>query len=170
MQATRALRVVPDYEGRWTGDAQITACVDDGDWRRVGFCEDLGIGGLFPTILALTQDRDHVTGNGSFDDMSGPVQGAIRTSGHIGLDGSFTVTVEGVPFDVTVSNWETLSTDNQRMTGRYALSFRAAALQGSARIDAELRIVTKGASGVVGSEIQRPPVMRRSLHRVVRAR
>jgi hypothetical protein len=29
------------------------------------------------------------------------------------------------------------------MTGRYALSFRAAALQGSARIDAELRIVAK---------------------------
>jgi hypothetical protein len=48
-----------------------------------------------------------------------------------------------VPFEVTVSNWETLSTDNQRMTGRYALSFRAAALQGSARIDAELRIVAK---------------------------
>jgi hypothetical protein len=75
-----------------------------------------------------------------------------------------------VPFEVTVSNWETLSTDNQRMTGRYALSFRAAARQGSARIDAELRIVAKGASGVVGSESERPPVMRRSLHRVVRAR
>jgi hypothetical protein len=170
MQATRQLRVVPDYAGRWTGDAQVTGCGDDGDWRRVGFCADVGTGGVFPTILALTQDRDHVTGTGSFDEMSGPVQGAIRTSGHIGLDGSFTVTVEGVPFEVTVLNWETLSTDNQRMTGRYALSFRATALQGSARIDAELRNVGKSASGVVGSESLRPGVMRRSLHRVVRAR
>ena len=41
---------------------------------------------------------------------------------------------------------ETITTDNQRMTGRFTMTFRAAGIQGSVRFSGELRVVGKTAA------------------------
>lgn len=141
-RATRLLRVVPDYHGRWRGDWSVTACAEEGDWR--GVCREFTTGSLWALNLGVTQTRDTVTGTTDFgDDLPGPVSGTIRTSGHLVVSGTYTITIEGLPMEVTVSDWETLTTDNERMTGRFRLGMRAAGLQGSFRTDGELRIVSK---------------------------
>ena len=40
-------------------------------------------------------------------------------------------------------SWEALTTDHERMTGRFALVVRASRLQGSARVDCDLRVFGK---------------------------
>jgi len=144
--APRTIRVLPDYQGRWNGDWRLAGCTTDGDWARSDICRDVPVGTLLPFGLTLTQDRDTVAGTATLDDVAGPVQGSIRLAGQLGVGGTFTFTDEGITIDVTVSDWETTTTDNQRMTGRFVLVFRAARLQGSVRFDGELRIVAKSAA------------------------
>ena len=147
MSATpRTIRVLPDYQGRWGGDWRLAGCTTDGDWARSDICRDVPVGTLLPFGLTLTQDRDSAAGTATLDDVVGPVQGSIRLSGHLGVGGTFTFSDEGITIDVTVTDWETTTTDNQRMTGRFVLVFRAARLQGSVRFDGELRIVAKSAA------------------------
>lgn len=76
-RATRVLRVVPDYHGRWRGDWIATGCSDEGDWR--GACVDFPSGSLFGLSLDLTQTRDAISGTSDFgDDLPGAVSGTIR--------------------------------------------------------------------------------------------
>ena len=62
-RATRLLRVVPDYHGRWRGDWSVTACAEEGDWR--GVCREFTIGSLW--LQACTRpgaDLHFSTGSG----------------------------------------------------------------------------------------------------------
>lgn len=144
--APRALRVLPDYHGRWSGDWRINGCTTDGDWAGSDICRDVPVGSLLPFALALTQNRDAAAGNVTLDDVAGPIQGSIQLGGQLGATGAFTFTDEGITIDVAVTDWQTTTTDNQRMTGRFVLVFRTALLQGSVRFDGELRIVSKSAA------------------------
>jgi hypothetical protein len=140
------LRVVPDYHGRWNGDYTLGRCTADGDWLRGDFCGEVPTGDLGPIMLGLTQNRADVNGTSDFGELPGPVQGTIRMSGHLPLSGTFTVTIEDFVVDVTLADWEALSIDNDRMTGRFALVFRSSRLEGSARVECDLRIVGKTSS------------------------
>jgi hypothetical protein len=146
-RATRLLRVLPDYHGRWRGDWMVTSCGDDGDWR--GACAEFPSNSLFGLSLELTQTRDTVSGTTDFgDDLPGAVTGTIRMDGPLVLGGTYTVVFEGIPVEITVGNWETVTTDNERMTGRFRLTMRTAGLQGSIGVDGEARIVAKTSAGL----------------------
>lgn len=167
--ATRLLRVLPDYQGRWQGDWSMSGCGDEGDWR--GACGELALGSLWAIALEATQNRDAVNGTVDFgDNQPGQVAGTIRMSGHLVLSGTYTIVQDGLPFEFAVSDWETLTTDNDRMTGRFRLTMRVAGLQGSLRLDGELRVVAKtSAMSLVGArgDAARLP---RALARFVRTR
>ena len=165
--APRTIRVLPDYQGRWSGDWRVGGCTTDGDWARTDICREVPVGMVLPFALALTQDRDTAAGNVTLDDVVGPVLGSIRTGGQLGVTGAFNVTDEGITIDVTVTDWETTTTDNQRMTGRFALAFRAASLQGSVRFDGELRIVAKSSATPL-SPAGGPHHLRRALAAITR--
>lgn len=142
--------MLPQYAGTWQGAWRLGACANDGDW--VGVCDEQPVGDLFGMTFVLTQARDTVTG--TLDVLGGgttpgAVQGSIRLSGHLGLAGTFIVIVDGLPLEVTISDWETLTTDNARMTGRFWIVFRAAGLQGSVRWEADMQVVTRTASAAL---------------------
>jgi hypothetical protein len=143
---------VPDYQGRWNGDYVVTSCTSDGDFQRGNFCGEFPTTDLYALTMGLSQDRDAVNGTSDFGDLPGPVQGSIRMSGHLLLSAAFTLPVDDFVIDVTLADWEALSTDNERMTGRFGMVVRAARLQGSARIDFELRIFGKTSTTPVASQ------------------
>lgn len=141
-RATRLLRVVPDYHGRWRGDWTAARCADEGDWR--GACAEFPSGSLYGLALDLTQTRDAISGTADFgDDLPGAVTGTIRMDGPLLLGGTQTVFIEEIPVELVISDWETVTTDNERMTGRFRVTFRVAGLTGSLGIDGEVRIVAK---------------------------
>jgi hypothetical protein len=144
-RATRPLRVVPDYQGRWVGDWTAVGCTDDGDWR--GACSEFPSGSLWALWLDFTQTRDTISGRTDFGDgLAVAVAGTIMMSGPIVLNGTSGIVIEGVPLEATVSDWETLTTDNERMTGRFRFILRAAGVQGSLGLQGEARIVTKASA------------------------
>jgi hypothetical protein len=73
-------------------------------------------------------------------------------SGHLLLSASFTVPADDIVIDVTLTDWEALTTDNERMTGRFVLVIRASGLQGSGRVECDLRIFGKTSTTPVASE------------------
>jgi hypothetical protein len=152
LRATQPLRVVPDYQGRWNGDYTVTRCTADGDFQRGNFCAEFPTANLFALTMGLTQNRDAVNGPSDFGDLPGPVQGLIRTSGHLMLSANFTVPEDDVVIDVTLTDWEALTTDNERMTGRFAMVIRASGLQGTVRIDFDLRIFGKTSATPIAAE------------------
>jgi hypothetical protein len=152
LRATQPLRVVPDYQGRWNGDYSVTRCSADGDFQRGNFCAEFQTADLFALTMGLTQNRDAINGPSDFGDLPGPVQGSIRMSGHLILSAGFTIPADNIVIDVTLTDWEALTTDNERMTGRFALVVRASRLQGSARVDCDLRIFGKTSTTPFASE------------------
>jgi Bacterial Ig-like domain (group 2) len=152
LRATQPLRVVPDYQGRWNGDFSVTGCTADGDFQRGNFCAEFPTPDLFALTMGLTQNRDAVNGSSDFGDLPGPVQGSIRTSGHLMLSASFTFPDDDIAVDVTLTDWEALTTDNERMTGRFAFAVRASRLQGTARIECDLRSFGKTSTTPVAAQ------------------
>lgn len=147
LRATVTLRVVPDYHGRWEGITRVTACADEGDFDTL--CDEV-VGGGMPLSTSITQTRDAVTADVNFDDATGRISTTIQSSGRLVTTGQLTLVVEGISFDVALSEWDTTSTDNQLMTGRYRLEVRHALLTGFWRLDGELVSIqkTSGTPGV----------------------
>jgi hypothetical protein len=142
MEVTRLLRVVPDYDGKWSGSHAVTSCTDDGAWAQVDACKEFLASSPFRFALALSQTRDTVTGTVDFG-SPGSVEGTVRMSGHLTLSGTFTETVEDMTLETTVSDWETLTLDNERMSGRFTVRFRMLGVDGSVRFKNELQTVAK---------------------------
>ena len=142
---------MPDYQGRWTGDWRVAGCTADGDWARTDICREVPVGSLLPFTLAVTQDRDTVAGNVSLDDVAGPAHGTIRLGGQLSVAGSFTSVDQGLVIEATIADWETVTTDNQRMTGRFSITFRTTGMQGSVAFSGELRIVAKTAGATLSA-------------------
>lgn len=144
-RATQSLRVVPDYHGLWQGDWRVTGCADEGDW--VGLCREFEVGSLWGLTLAVSQNRDAITGTVDFGRLPGPMSGTIRQSGHLVLTAAYTMTIEEeIATDVTLTDWETITTGNNRMTGRFRATLQAPWCQGSLSADGELRVVIKTAA------------------------
>jgi hypothetical protein len=160
LRATRTLRVVPDYHGRWIGDLSVTGCSNDGDF--IGFCSEFPTGELVLLSLVINQTRDTVTGTTDFgDDLPGPVTGTILMNGQLVLSGTYTISIDEILVELTVSEWETTTADNERMTGHVRVTGRAVGVQGTFSITGDLHIVVK-ASPV--------PAQAQSVHRTGFAR
>ncbi len=143
LRATVNLRVVPDYQGRWEGVTRLTGCTAEGDWD--GACADVVGSGLAMT-LSLTQARDAIAGAVDFDGARGSVSTSVQVDGRLVMSAALTLVVDELTFDVALTDWDTASTDNQRMTGRFRLDIRHALLSGVWRLEGELASIQKAAT------------------------
>ena len=141
-RATRQLRIVPDYHGRWEGGMTITGCSDSGDFA--GACEAFPNGDVFVFVFTANQTRDTITGTTDFgDNQPGPVSGTIQTSGHLVVTGAYVITVDGLPLELTMAEWQTTTADNLVMTGQISLRISVPGLQGFVMPAGTLTAVTK---------------------------
>jgi hypothetical protein len=103
-------------------------------------------GGGLPLTLSITQNRDAISGDVDFDGARGPVSTSVQVDGRLVTSGSLTLVVDGITFDVALSDWDTATTDNQRMTGRFRLDVRHALLSGFWRLEGDLASIQKTAT------------------------
>jgi hypothetical protein len=137
--ATRTIRVVPDYQGNWTGEYNVLSCTDSGDFRKEDWCKAAMADPVVRVALTLTQTRDTVAGTWTHRLMTGSVQGTIDADGALTLAG--TGINEGTP--ITIAGWKSRSTDNRTQTGAYALTFTSSVWSGSSQASVEIRTCTK---------------------------
>lgn len=149
LSATRLVRVVPDYQGSWRGEISMRSCEDDGEWE--GTCAELSAGDRDTLSLAVTQQGATVTATLDLGGFAGPVTGSIATDGTLTLSGTYSSTLDGFPFQVSVVEWQSVSTDNARMTGRGSFTMRTALLTGQARLNVDLVGVNKSSATLAAS-------------------
>ena len=147
LQKALTIRVVPDYHGRWEGMTRVTGCADEGDFDTL--CDEV-VGGGLGLRASVTQTRDAVTADVDFDDAKGRISTTIQSNGRLVTTGQLTLSIEGLAFDVALSEWDTTSVDNQAMTGRYRLEVRHALLTGFWRLEGDFFSIqkTSGTPGV----------------------
>lgn len=134
-RATRPIQVLPDYAGRWAGDFVVMSCSVSGSFLPQ-WCTQIRALPALPARLDLVQTRSAVSGSWTLqEDATGTVTGNIAASGLLALQGS--VSRGGIT--TTISTWESLTTDNQSMSGTFTLTWRAAGVPGSATTGVALR-------------------------------
>jgi hypothetical protein len=116
-------------------------------------------GELDTLSMAVTQQGAGITATLDLGGFAGPVTGSIAMDGTLSVTGTYSSTLEGFPIDFTVVEWQTMSTDNARMTGRGVFSMRSSMVPGQARLDFDLQNVSKSttlnAPRDVGGELAR---------------
>lgn len=152
-RATRLVRVVPDYHGLWQGDWRAAGCTEQGDW--CGLCREFQTGMVWGLELDVAQNQEAITGTVDFGRSAGPVSGVIDLDGHMELSGAYTITIADQDIRISVTDWETITTDNEQMTGRFRATMQACWCQGSLSVDAQLRVVVKAAGTPVPSAVSR---------------
>ena len=140
--------VIPNVQGRWSGQHAITQCSDTLQFQ--GFCSVLNRqpGALRPIALTLNQSGDQLWGTievGS--SSSGAVSGVINSSGQIFLTGSYPgLVAAGDPPStvgtVTIRDWST-TVSGGNMTGGWSETVTAPRLTGSATIDRQIQAMSK---------------------------
>jgi hypothetical protein len=151
LTAALPMRVVPDYEGTWSGGYRLVECT-----RLSGpgpsYCRGFA-GAVLPLRMVLTQDGSTLSGRlelysttGHELVEAGPVQGSIEASGALVLTGVTSSVVSEQPGGTTLSDWNTVLTgDGDQMTGRFVQNRRFQNLWGwqESREDCEIVKVTR---------------------------
>jgi hypothetical protein len=130
MSAVEPLRVVPDYAGSWSGEYHVVACNrTQGDGPDV--CRTYLAGGGIHLPLSVIVNQSGSTVSGTFDLYSnthilletGPVGGAVDTSGALVLSVSTQSVHPTEHSATTVSDWvATLTDGGSHLTGEFTLT------------------------------------------------
>ena len=126
LTSTRLVRVVPHYQGTWTGRYLVSECSSSGDFSVIGWCSTL-LGQNLPFGLVLSQTRDTVSGTVTFGEYTGSVSGSMTVGGALTLAG---VAVSGSA-SISILSWNTNSATFGTMTGSFGQRVTSTAANGS---------------------------------------
>jgi hypothetical protein len=125
--AMRDIRVIPDYAGRWAGSWSVTSCATTGA-LPASWCNSVQ-GASLPATLQVLQTKDQVSAAWTLQESNGTAQGSIAGDGKLTLSGSSLQS--GVTIEIV--SWQTVTTDNQQMTGTFTLKWTPTGVNGSAQ-------------------------------------
>lgn len=132
---SKAVNVVNNYGGTWTGTYIATACDAAGAFRNVGWCQGV-VGSRQQITLVLSQtgnDRSSVSGRLSNQFITNaPVTGNVTGDGRLVLGSDSSATSNGVTFRFQLGGWDTRLTSLSQMSGRTAVNLSAINVSGNA--------------------------------------
>jgi hypothetical protein len=124
LSTLQPMRVVPDYEGQWTGDYRILNCTQSSG-AGPSYCR-FAIQSALPFRIVLTQKRASLSGTFEFFTNIhtvaevGPIDGSIDESGQLVLTGTTSTVEAGEESATTLADWNTsLTGDGDQMTGHF---------------------------------------------------
>ena len=133
--------VIPNVQGVWTGDYQVSNCTDPG---VPGACAAAGFtsGRVLPIRLTLNQNGQQLNGTAELGSFSVPVTGNINTAGRMVLGGTSSIPVNGIPTAFTLVNWDTVAT-TQNITGQWRTTISPTGISGNMIVDNTIRLLVK---------------------------
>ncbi len=139
------IRVLPNYDGGWTGAAVVRTCRETGDWLGSDVCPDLRALGQLPTTLALTQDRDRLSGTLTLDDIEAAIaDGTIRNDGTALLTARLVESDQGTTLTIAFDPVE-LKVQGENMSGTLTMTATATGTEGDFKADFEIpRLLRSG--------------------------
>jgi len=156
-RTTRLLRVLPSYNGTWSGSYTLQSCQSVGDYSLGKFCGQFFQGQVLSIAFNITQNRDAVSGTFAL----GSLQGTLNT-GVVNEDGSLPLSgiINSGTSTVQLSNLRATSPSAGTMRGSFDQIWSSSALSGTGRLMADIRDVTRtsGAPSFTGRASGTPPI------------
>jgi hypothetical protein len=140
-RTTRLLRVLPSYNGNWSGSYTITGCQSTGQWATaVGFCGTFFQGQVLSMNFLITQSRDAVTGTFALGSLVGTLSsGVVNEDGSLPLTG----TINSNSNTIQLSNLRATSPSAGTMRGTFDQTWGSSGLTGTGRLSCDIRDVTR---------------------------
>ncbi|HEY6506979.1 MAG TPA: Ig-like domain-containing protein, partial [Vicinamibacterales bacterium] len=133
-QGQQVVRVVPDYQGRWSGGLGVTSCSETGIFASVGFCGEFPSGSTSGYSLAVSHAGEQITASASYGSLSFPVVTApIRDDGTAAFTTTVAVTESGVTLTLE-ANWVINSLRVGELSGTVNEVWRVPNVSGEARL------------------------------------
>lgn len=133
LRASRRLRVVPNYNGRWSATYLTVSCAGTGDWA--GDC--LGPDDITRHTIGVVLQQAGIAMTGQLTPYSDiptvPVTGAIDGTGHLALSGKVPYTIPDCQLDCLfeILSWDVVSSDSVNFSGQFTIRVSSPKLQGS---------------------------------------
>lgn len=163
VSTTKAVSVVANFGGQWSGIYVMRACDQSGVFATIGYCQGLGpVGSPGPIALSLTQggnDQSQLSGAISFGgSVTGTVTGNVTADARMVIGANFNLVGSGVTFTLRVGGWESRLSGPSSMTGRWADNLTAVGVTGNAYTENELQVMTR--SSVAQAPSSAPQLIR----------
>jgi hypothetical protein len=142
---SRAINVVHNYAGTWTGNYAVRACDQTGIFLSSKYCQNAQTEPL-PLALELTQtgtNVDRIGGSISLRNLVGPITGEVTGDGRLVLSGSYVATTGGFNLRVEILSWATSPVQNTGMSGFFVYKVEVVGSDGVANQTNEILTVTK---------------------------
>jgi hypothetical protein len=142
------IRVLPNYDGGWTGAAVVRTCRETGDWLESDVCRDLRAFSQLPSTLALTQDRERLSGVLTLDDIEAAIaDGTIRNDGTASLTARLVESDQGMTLTIAFEPVE-LRVRGDNMSGTLTMTASATGLKGDFKADFEMPQLLRSGVGL----------------------
>jgi hypothetical protein len=134
-RGTKLIRVLPNYQGTWSGSYRVTECSQTEQMARANFCgNSFEPTTVLPMSMTNTQTRDAVTSRLALGTIAGDGSGPVRSDGTLLLEG--TVRSGDLSID---TNWNLQSAQAGRITGSANHILRSRTLTGEVRMSVNVR-------------------------------
>ena len=151
-QGQEVVRVVPDYQGRWSGGLRVTSCTQTGVVATLGFCDDNQVGMTYRYALSLSQSGQQMS---AMVDYGAPwlfpsIAAPIREDG----TSAFTPSMSATDSGVTVSIETAFSINSTRvgdLTGTVNEVWRIPNVPGEGRVTQDIVATTRSGTGTLSS-------------------
>lgn len=133
-QGQASLRVVPDYQGTWSGRLEVTSCTQTGSWAQINFCRDFPVGSSDPFGLSLAQSGESLTARANYgtDIVFPSVTSAIQPDGSTSFVTTFTSTTS--PVITLEGSWSFNGPQSGQLVGTVNEVWRAVGISGEATL------------------------------------
>jgi hypothetical protein len=154
-QGQQALRVVPDYDGSWSGIYLVTSCTETGYFATERFCAGT-LNSSPPVRFALTQSGTTVNASFLLGQLTFPaVSATIGTDGGLPVESTLAENVRIVATWVLASGASGLT--GAALTGTVRQRWTAAGQSGEGVLDGRIVTVTRTAPPVAAASLANRP-------------
>jgi hypothetical protein len=145
-QGQQVIRVVPDYQGSWSGGIRVTSCSQTGAFAAINFCSDSPVNTVYSFGLSISQSGESLSGRLTEDPFVFP---GFTTS--IGSDGSTTFVSTYSEAGGTIESTVRInSTGPGNLTGTIDEVWRVTGASGEGRISQNIVGVSRSSTTQAG--------------------
>lgn len=151
-QGQQVVRVVPDYQGRWSGGLRVTSCTETGIFASVDFCDDSPVGTTYNYAVSLSQSGEEMT---AVVDYGAPfvfpsIAAPIREDGTSAFNPSLSVTDSGITLTLEAA-FNINSTRVGELTGTVNEVWRVPNFSGEGRLAQDIVATTRTGTAMLSS-------------------
>jgi hypothetical protein len=102
-QGQQVVRVVPDYQGQWSGALRVTSCTESGIFQQTDFCDEFPVGFTSGYTVGLAQTGESMTATASYGPMAvfPGIAAPVRDDGTSTFAPSLSISEQGITLTIT---------------------------------------------------------------------